>query len=414
MTTSQDTVLVIGATGRTGRHVVAGLLGRGVDVRALVRHRLTASLPEPVTLVEGTIEDTAALAEAARGADSAFLLWPMTEVDPATVVSALAGEVRRIVYLSAAGNLAQAESTDPMPGIFAEVERAIRESDVTWTFLRPGGFAANTLEWSEQIRSGDTVRMPHPDAGRSLIHERDIAAVAVEALLDPAMAGRAVTITGPETLTQREQVAAIAAAIGRDLRVEPQPVEEARSAYTDAMGADFAESALTYWGTLVDAPELVRDGVTETTGRPARPFAEWARDHVADFARLTTAEVAQGYADALGRGDMDAAWRLLHPDVVRVAPLENGGTEVEVRGIRAIADNAADGSAGVELEGVEVSEPLVSEHRFALRFTFAERDLATGQPQSTTKLSLCTVERSRIVREEVFYYQGGPTRRPPR
>lgn len=404
------TVLVIGATGRTGRHVVAGLLERDVDVRALVRHRLIANLPDQVTTVQGTLEDSATLTEAARGADAAFLLWPMAEVDPATVVSALASQVQHVVYLSAAGDLARTDGdAEAMAGIYAQVEQAIMDSGVTWTFVRAGGFAANTLEWAEQVRAGDTVRTPYPDAGRSLIHERDIADVAVEALLDPDLAGRAVAITGPETLTQREQVAAIGAALGRGLHVESQPIEEARAVYAEMMGEDFAEQALTYWGTLVDAPELVRDGVRKVAGHPPRSFAEWARDHTGDFVRLSTAQVAQGYADALGRGDMDAASRLLHPDVVRMAPLEEGGREVAVQGFAAIAENAARQSADVELERVEVSEPLVSEHQFAVRFTFTERVLATGELRTTTKLSLCTVKHSRIVREEVFYYQGGPT-----
>lgn len=76
-----STILVIGATGRTGRHLVDGLLERGTDVRALVRHPPTAGLPEAVTVVAGALEDNDALAAAAAGADSAFLLWPSSDAD---------------------------------------------------------------------------------------------------------------------------------------------------------------------------------------------------------------------------------------------------------------------------------------------------------------------------------------------
>ncbi len=311
MTTQNEnlTILVTGATGRTGRHVVTRLLQRGVNVRALVRHPLTAGLPDQVTIVEGALEDTAALTEAARGATSAFLLWPMADASPQAVVTALAAEVDHFAVLSAAGDLAEPDDggearSQVMDGIYAEVEQAVLTSGATWSFVRPGGFAANTLEWAEQIRAGDTVRIPYPDAGRSLIHERDIADVAVEALLDPAMAGQAVTITGPETLTQREQVAMIGTALGRELHVEEEPAEDARAVYAEMLGEDFADQALTYWATLVDEPEVVRDGVTGITGSAPHTFAEWVHDHVDDFARLTTTDVAEKYAGAFRRGEV--------------------------------------------------------------------------------------------------------------
>jgi uncharacterized protein YbjT (DUF2867 family) len=276
---AMSTILVIGATGKTGRHVVDGLLEHGADVRALVRSPRNAGLPEEVSIVEGAIEDSAALSTAAAGAEAAFLLWP--GFDPSAVeevVATLTANVGRIAYLSAA-NLQHGRS-GAMDGIYAEVAA----SGVAWTFLRAGGFAANTLGWAEQIQDGDVVRIPVPDAARPLVDERDLAEAAVRALLDPGLAGRAFDLTGSETLTQRRQVAAIGAAIGRDLRVEEQPPDEAKKELTAAMGAKFADHALAHWATLVDDPEEVRDGVEQLLGRPPRPFSEWARDHADDFA----------------------------------------------------------------------------------------------------------------------------------
>lgn len=284
-------VLVIGATGKVGRHVVTGLLERGADVRALVREPLTAGLPDAVTVVQGALEDPAAVATAAAGAEAAFLLWPSFDAAGAdAVVDAVAAHAGHLVYLSAAR--LQHDESGVMEGVWADVERAVERSGVTWTFVRAGGFAANTLEWTEQIRAGDTVSIPYPDAARSLVHERDIADVAVRALLERDLAGRSLAVTGPEVLTQREQVAAIGAAIGRELRVRPQPPEEARRQYTALMGEEHAGSAVAHWATLVAAPERVTGDVEQVTGHPARAFADWAREHAADFTRGSAAEVA--------------------------------------------------------------------------------------------------------------------------
>lgn len=288
--------------------------------------------------------------------------------------------------------------------MWAEIEALIEKSDASHTFVRGGGFAANTLEWADQIRSGDTVRMPFPQAARSLVDERDLAEVSVRALLDPTLAGAAVTVTGPETLTQLAQVEAIAAALGRTLVVEEQSAEDARRQYAVIMGESYASEAVSHWETLIDRPEPARHDVQEILGRPAHTFADWAAYHVEDFRTLSVAEVAQRYADGFRAGDIAAATQLLAPDVVRVAPLESGGEPVEVRGLAAVMANAEQLTSNVETNAVEVGDPLIGPTSFAIRFSFDETRRDTGHRQTTAKMSLCTVVASRITREEVFYF----------
>lgn len=401
-----QTVLVVGATGRTGRHVVDGLLAAGVAVRALVRHPLTAGLPAEVAVIEGTLQDAETVREAARGAHAAFLIWVGDDsalIPP--VIDALTESVRHVVYLSAANlHRDSGEGSAVQSGVYAEVERALERSPSTGTFLRAGGFAANTLEWAEQIRTGDTVRVAHPDAGRSIVDERDLAEAAVKTLLDPSLAGRAFSLTGPQTMTQREQIAVISDVIGRELNVEHRDLDEAREEYAAVLGVDFADQALGYWKTLVDRPEPATTGIEKILGRQARPFEGWVRLHRVDFERLTTHEVGQRYAEAFRTGRLEDAGRLLAEDIVRVAPLEDGGVEREVRGLPAIAENAERQVEGADMESVEVDDPLVGRDRFAIRFTFAMRDRETGERFRIVKMSVCTVASSRIVREEVFYY----------
>lgn len=251
-----------------------------------MRHPLTAGLPAEVAVVQGTLQDTAAVREAAAGADAAFLLWPGNDPEAIPdVIEALTGSVAHIVYLSAA-DLDSESGTAVQAGIWAEVERALAASASSWTFLRGGGFAANTLEWAEQIRSTDTVGVLHPDAGRSVVDERDLAEAAVRALLDPASVGRAYSLTGPETLTQREQIAIIGDVLGRDLTVQALDPDEVREEYATMLGADFADQALEYWATLIEHPEPVTTGAEEILGRPPRLYEDWVRLHRDDFEQL--------------------------------------------------------------------------------------------------------------------------------
>ncbi|HEX3813531.1 MAG TPA: NAD(P)H-binding protein [Mycobacteriales bacterium] len=281
--TEQRTILVTGATGNVGRHVVAGLREGGATVRALVRDPERAALPADVHLVPGDLTDPDSVAAAADGADAAFLLWPFFNADGAEkAVAALAGPVGRIVHLSA--STVRDDRPPEQNGVWGAVERLVEPSVPSWTFLRAGGFATNTLGWAESVRTEGVVRLPYPEAGRSLIHERDIAAVGVRALLEDGHHGQKYVLTGPQTLTQTEQVRTIGAAIGRLLRIEEQSAETARQELLAQLGdPDFVAGSIAYWSSLVDNPEPVTRTVEDVLGRPALTFRDWAIDHSDDF-----------------------------------------------------------------------------------------------------------------------------------
>jgi uncharacterized protein YbjT (DUF2867 family) len=268
-----STIFVTGATGRVGRHVISGLLERDVEVRALTRHPDTAGRPAGVDVVAGDVADTQDLANHLNGVDAVFLLWPFFGADGADeVVATLAARAQRIVYLSA-------EAAGKRPDSFwATVERAIERSAAEWTFLRPTGFAANTLMWADQIRASGVVRWPYGHAARSLIHERDIAAVAVRALTENGHHAARYVLTGPAAITQIAQAGAIGDALGRRVSWEELSREEAEQQITG-----LPDTALDTWASFVETPEVVTSVVEQLTGEPATPFYQWARDHVEDF-----------------------------------------------------------------------------------------------------------------------------------
>jgi uncharacterized protein YbjT (DUF2867 family) len=254
--------------------VVSGLLGRGAAVRALARDPDAADLPDGVEMVGGDLSEPRELAVHLEGVEAVFLLWPFFSAEGAAeLVDTLTGAAHRIVYLSAEAAGGRPES------FWADVERAIESSADEWTFLRPTGFAANTLMWADQVRDSGVIRWPYGQAARSLIHERDIAAVAVRALTEEGHAGGRYVLTGPEAITQVEQAQAIGEAIGREVRWQELPRDQAEAELAGVV----PETALDTWASFVETPEIVTSTVEEVTGEPARPFAQWARDHRDDF-----------------------------------------------------------------------------------------------------------------------------------
>lgn len=118
---------------------------------------------------------------------------------------------------------------------------------------------------------------------RSLVHEHDVAAVAVRALVDEGHVGRSYVITGPEAISQADQVRVIADEIGQTAVWEEQPPDEARLALAADVGDDFADAILQAWSENADTPEAVSGDVAHVLGRPALTFRQWARDHRTDF-----------------------------------------------------------------------------------------------------------------------------------
>lgn len=278
-----ETTLVTGATGNVGRHVVNELHAAGQPVRALTRSPADAHLPAGVEVVRGELPD---LDESVLdGVGPVFLVWPFTTADDAPpVIDLIARHASRVVFLSARGAPDDDEAANAPGALFhGRIESLLRRSGVEWTFLRAGGFASNTLSWADGVRDG-VVRWIYADAVRPLVHEHDIADVAVRALTEPGHAGERYELTGPEPLTQAEQLRTIGAAVGREVRWEELDLASARrELLARGWSPDFVEGGLAYWATLIDNPETVTKTVEEVTGKPGRSFDEWARDHADAF-----------------------------------------------------------------------------------------------------------------------------------
>jgi uncharacterized protein YbjT (DUF2867 family) len=279
-------ILVIGGTGTVGRKVLSRLAARGAQVRALVRNPGAARLPPAVEMVRGDLTLTETLDGCLDGIDTVFLVWTAPAAAVAPALARIAKHARRIVFLSAPIKTAHPLFQQPNPGrvMVEQIERLIETSELQWTFLRPGMFAANALSWwAPQIRAGDVVRWPHLAASTAPIDERDIAEVAVRALCEDGHAGAEYVLTGPQSLSQFEQVSAIGGVLRRSLRIEEISPEEARRELLTIGPLVAVNMLLDAWAAAIGQPAHVTSTFREITGAPPHAFQEWATDNAAEF-----------------------------------------------------------------------------------------------------------------------------------
>ena len=96
--------------------------------------------------------------------------------------------------------------------------------------------------------------------------------------------GAEYVVTGPQSLTQAEQVHTIGRAIGRSLRVEEISPDAARSELLPVLGSlTFVNTLLSAWAAAIGQPAFVTSTCADVTGAPPRTFLEWATDHAAGF-----------------------------------------------------------------------------------------------------------------------------------
>ncbi|WP_328946734.1 NAD(P)H-binding protein [Streptomyces sp. NBC_00250] len=275
-------ILVTGATGNIGSALLKELHARGVgSLRGLTRDAARAVLPDGVEAVEGDFMEPASLKPALQGVRSLFLVSRLGP-DADVLEAARQAGVEHVVLVSSI-TVQTHPHLDPA-GENLTVEQLLKASGMAWTILRPTQFASNTLMWADSIRGHETVRAPYAETALPTIHPADIAAVARVALTEPGHHGRTYALTGPEPVTARQQVEAIAEALDREIPFAEISRQQAHAQMAAVFGADAAEAVLDVTGGDVnDELLMVRDTVARITGTPARPFRQWASENADAF-----------------------------------------------------------------------------------------------------------------------------------
>jgi len=276
-----STILVTGATGTVGASAVQALLGMpGVNVRAAV-HSRPAQQAGNVEAVEVDYERPETVRDAAAGVDAVFMITPpvpdQTPLAQRVLEGLVAAGVPRLVRLSAMGagiiDIAFLRS-------HAEIERDIAASGIPATILRPNSFMSNFVAFNPPDQDGN-MAMPLGDAGVSLIDPRDVGEVAARVLTSDAHVGKDFNLTGPEAITMHQIASTIGQVSGRQVRYIDVPADAMRQGMLGfGLPEPVVDALLELWATnRSGATAEVTNAVAELTGRPARTFAEFAREH---------------------------------------------------------------------------------------------------------------------------------------
>jgi uncharacterized protein YbjT (DUF2867 family) len=268
-----NTIAITGVTGQIGSALAARLSAEGHTVlgigRSVSASGAAAAGYQPRV---ADLDDPAAFSDALQQADALFLLAAGSH--PAELVAAATAQgVRHLVLLSSQG---AGTRPDAYAGAHA-FETAVRDAALSWTILRPSGFASNAYGWSDGIREHATVFAPFVDVALPVIDPADIASAAAAVFASPNVhTDRVYELTGPSAISPREQARAIGEAVGARLEVVELSRDEAARAMGAVMPAAVAEATLDILGTPTDHERTPSPDVQRLLGRPATSFAEWA------------------------------------------------------------------------------------------------------------------------------------------
>ncbi|MGE3540929.1 MAG: SDR family oxidoreductase [Candidatus Tectimicrobiota bacterium] len=284
-------ILIIGATGLVGGAVLSQLAARGIDVRALVRSPAqAAALTAPgVETVLGDLAQPTSLDAALHGVTRALLLSPhhpqqVTLQGNFVAAARRAGRVH-IVKLSGLGTAL--DSPLHSGRWHAQIEQAVVEADLPYTFLRPLFFMQNLLRAAAEVAAHGVLAAAMQDGCIAMVDARDVAAVAVAALTSPGHVGHTYTITGPEALSYADIATTLTAATGSTVLYRDLSLADMRQQLRESGLPEWLINVRMEFAALLRASYAaeVSDTVYRVTGQAPRTFAAFAREHAGLFRR---------------------------------------------------------------------------------------------------------------------------------
>ncbi len=287
------TILVIGATGRVGRHVVDQLLQRDAQVRVLTRDPAKASFPAGVEVVQGDLLDIHGLRAAFSGISTLFLLNAVTgdEFTQAIITLNVAREagIERVVYLSVFD--ADRAVNVPHFAVKSGAERMLEAMDFGATILRPTYFIDNEVMVKDVILQHSVYPMPIGNKGVAMVDARDIAEVAAIELIrrenaPTKLPNETINLVGPDTLTGQDIAAIWSEVLGRPVIYggdETSGFEQNMATFMPPwMAYEMRLMAERYVSDGMIPEQGDRERLTTMLGRPLHGYRETAASIAAD------------------------------------------------------------------------------------------------------------------------------------
>jgi uncharacterized protein YbjT (DUF2867 family) len=278
-------LLITGATGNIGRELIPLLLESGQPVRVFVRdERKVAHLDTCVERALGDLDKPETLLPAVQGVEQIFLVTYETRQDINVIEAAKRAGVKHVVKVS---TLEATEHKVQVGKWHYEREELIRTSGLDWTFLRPGMFMSNSIDWwAESIRGQNSVFFPGGKKGKvAPVDPRDVAKVAAAALIQPGHGGQAYELTGSELFTIGEMVQVISRVLGKPIQyVDIPPIAAKLFMLKTGMDKTLVNALMEMLKSLrKNEGAIITDTVQRVTGQAPHTFEAWCREHTQAF-----------------------------------------------------------------------------------------------------------------------------------
>jgi uncharacterized protein YbjT (DUF2867 family) len=275
------TTLITGATGAIGASLVQRLASTAHAVRAGSRDpRKAAGLGAEFVELDLAAPET--FDEALADVDRIFLYSEPAAIDDFVDRAERAG-VRRVVLLSSDSVEMGNAERNSLARHHADVETALTAASFSTTVLRPGTFATMTLDWASFIRAGMPVEQPFWEACLDVIHPEDIVDAAECALVDDDLEGLVLPLGGPEVLSFHQLRDTLASLLAHGLDWRDPTREQAAQHLSRHAPLPLVDAILDYWSQLPRHHAEARRSVERITGRPGRPFRQWACERIDAF-----------------------------------------------------------------------------------------------------------------------------------
>jgi uncharacterized protein YbjT (DUF2867 family) len=276
-------ILVIGATGTTGRPVFE-LLSEQRDVEVMGTSRFGENKPGGGTrMAKFNYFETETIRAALQGIDKVFLVTPfiqnMQEMEKAVIDELCNSSVKHVVKLSVFG--ADAEDGITIGKVHRQLEKEIEQSGISYTFLRPMYFMQNYANFTAHtIKTQKAFYMPTGEGKVSIVDTRDIAAVAVKALTEAGHEGKAYSLTGPQALSNHEVADVFSTLTGHKIKFVDVKPELSKEAMISAGMSDWnSDRMLEFYNiSKLGYTATVTNEIGTITGNRPRSFKQFAED----------------------------------------------------------------------------------------------------------------------------------------